>query len=87
MESRAKKDGKVLVTGIWTLSADGKNLNDHFTSSKPNGETSSVEYVYERRSGGTGFVGDRVSTTEHCSISSSHRVSGSNQLANLSQGQ
>jgi len=59
-----KKDGKVLVTGLWTLSADGKNLNDHFTSSKPNGETSSVDYVYERRSGGTGFVGDWVSTTE-----------------------
>jgi len=59
-----KKNGKVLATGLWTLSADGKTLKDHFTSSRPTGETTSLDYVYERRGGGTGLVGDWVSTSE-----------------------
>src|SRR5215472_202089 len=27
-----KKDGKVLVTGVWTLSKDGSTLNDHYSA-------------------------------------------------------
>ncbi len=59
-----KKDGKVLVTGIWTLSDDGRKLNDHYSSVRPNGGTTSLDYVYERRGDGDGFAGDWVSTSE-----------------------
>lgn len=59
-----KKDGKVIVTGIWTLSKDGAKLNDHFTAMQPNGGTTSLDYVYERKGDGQGFAGDWVSTTE-----------------------
>src|SRR6185437_14957913 len=41
-----KKDGKVLVTGVWTLSKDGSTLNDHFTAARPNGDSTSLDYVY-----------------------------------------
>jgi hypothetical protein len=59
-----KKDGKVLVTGVWTLSSDATTLTDHFTSVRPNGETHSRDYIYARHGSGTGFVGDWISTTE-----------------------
>lgn len=58
------KDGKVIVTGIWTLSKDGKTLTDHFTAERPSGGTTSLDYVYERRGNGRQFAGDWVSTTE-----------------------
>lgn len=59
-----KKDGKVLVTGVWTLSKDGSTLNDHFTAARPDGSLSSVDYVYRRTDGGPGFVGTWVSVSE-----------------------
>ena len=59
-----KKEGKMLVTGVWTLSKDGSTLNDHFTSVRPNGETSTRDYVYKRTGGGSGFVGDWVSSSD-----------------------
>ena len=59
-----KKDGKVLVTGVWTLSEDGSTLNDHFTAQRANGELTSLDYVYKRRGGGSGFVGTWVSSSE-----------------------
>jgi len=59
-----KKDGKVMVTGVWTLSKDGSTLNDHFTAVQPGGNTTSVEYVYKREGGGSGFAGTWVSSSE-----------------------
>jgi hypothetical protein len=59
-----KKDGKVLVTGVWTLSKDGSTLNDHFTAARPNGDSTSLDYVYKRTGGGSGFVGTWVSSSE-----------------------
>lgn len=59
-----KKDGKVIVTGIWTLSKDGGKLTDHFTAVRPNGGTTSLDYIYERKGNGQHFAGDWVSTTE-----------------------
>ena len=59
-----KKDGKVLVTGIWTLSNDGSHLADHFTATRRNGDSSTMDYVYERQGGGSGFVGTWVSVRE-----------------------
>jgi hypothetical protein len=59
-----KKDGKVLVTGVWTLSGDGTTLNDHFTAARPNGDSTSLDYVYKRTGGGSGFAGTWVSSSE-----------------------
>jgi hypothetical protein len=57
-----KKDGKVRIRGIWTLSKDGNTLHDDFTYFSANGETHLV-YVYQRRGDGSGFAGDWVSTS------------------------
>jgi hypothetical protein len=58
-----KKNGKVQIVGIWTLSKDGKRLHDDFTYFPDNGKTVHLVYVYERRGTGSGFAGDWVSTT------------------------
>jgi hypothetical protein len=58
-----KKNGKVQIAGIWTLSKDGKTLHDDFTYFPDNGKTVHLVYVYERRGTGSGFAGDWVSTT------------------------
>ncbi len=59
-----KKGGHTLVTGIWTLSQDGKTLSDHFTANRPDGSTFRVDYVYKRTTAGSGFAGTWVSTSE-----------------------
>lgn len=59
-----KKDGRTLVTGIWKLSEDGKTLADHFTQNRPDGSAFSVDYVYTRTTGGSGFPGTWESTSE-----------------------
>lgn len=59
-----KKNGKVQIRGIWTLSKDGNTLHDDFTYIADNGKTTHLVYVYERRGGGQGFAGDWVSTAE-----------------------
>jgi hypothetical protein len=58
-----KKNGKVQIAGIWTLSKDGKTLHDDFTYFPDNGKTVHLVYVYGRRGTGSGFAGDWVSTT------------------------
>jgi hypothetical protein len=59
-----KKNGRMLVMGDWTLSQDANTLRDHFTANRPNGATSSVDYVYKRTAAGSGFVGTWLSTSE-----------------------
>jgi len=59
-----KKDGRTLVTGIWKLSEDGQTLSDAFTANRPNGSTFSLDYVYKRTAGSTGFPGTWESTSE-----------------------
>jgi hypothetical protein len=58
-----KKNGKVQIVGIWTLSKDGNTLHDDFTYYPDNGKPVHLVYVYERRGTGSGFAGDWVSTT------------------------
>jgi hypothetical protein len=58
-----KKDGKVQIRGIWTLSQDGSTLHDDFTYFPENGKTVHLVYVYERKGTGSGFAGDWVSTS------------------------
>jgi len=64
-----QRGGQTFVTGIWTLSQDGKTLSDHFTANRPDGSTFRMDYVYKRTTPGSGFVGTWVSTSEpHSSI-------------------
>jgi hypothetical protein len=59
-----RKYGKALVTGVWTLSRDGSTLNDHFTASRANEASTSMDYVYRRKGGASGFVGTWISSSE-----------------------
>ena len=63
-----KMKGRTLLTAYWTLSEDGKTLNDAFTQylpdgttlfsqSLPDGSTLFLPYVYERTAGNSGFLG------------------------------
>jgi len=63
-----KMKGRTLLTADWTLSEDGKTLNDAFTQylpdgltlfsqPLPNGSTLFLPYVYERTAGDSGFSG------------------------------
>jgi hypothetical protein len=67
-EVTRKMKGRTLLTAHWTLSEDGKSLNDAFTQylpdgmtlfsqPLPNGSTLFLPYVYERTLGNTGFLG------------------------------
>lgn len=55
---------RTLITAIWKLSEDGKTLSDGFTSSHPDGSTFTVNYVYERKTGSSGFPGTWESVSE-----------------------
>jgi hypothetical protein len=60
-----KKEGRVLLTAHWKLSQDGKTLKDNYTEFAPNGSPSTVDYVYARTAGTSGFAGswDNVNET------------------------
>ena len=59
-----KRDGRTLLTGIWKLSADSGTMTDSYTANRPDGSKSSVEYVYKRKSGNSGFAGTWESISE-----------------------
>jgi hypothetical protein len=59
-----KKDGRMLLTANWKLSKDGNTLTDNYNEISPSGSASTVDYVYQRKGGGSGFAGTWVSTSE-----------------------
>jgi hypothetical protein len=60
-----KMKGRTLLTGYWTLSEDGKTLNDAYTEYAPDGSKSLfLPYVYERTAGRSGFPGTWDSESE-----------------------
>ncbi|MGA8442955.1 MAG: hypothetical protein WB762_15835 [Candidatus Sulfotelmatobacter sp.] len=59
-----KRDGRMQVSAIWSLSEDGSTLTDHFTGFNANGSTYNLNYVYKRKARGSGFAGEWVSTSE-----------------------
>jgi hypothetical protein len=58
-----KMKGRTLLTAYWTLSEDGKTLNDAYTEYAADGSPTSVPYVYERTAGSSGFPGTGFSGT------------------------
>jgi hypothetical protein len=58
-----KMDGRKLLTANWKLSKDSNMLTDNFTQISPNGSTTTVDYVYQRKGQGSGFAGTWVSTS------------------------
>ena len=64
-----KRDGRTLVMGIWTLSADGKSLDDDFTAYQRDGSTTKLHYVYGRTAGSSGFTGTWDSMTAEVNAS------------------
>lgn len=59
-----KKEGRTLLTGLWKLSEDGKILRDHYTEYGADGSAHSIDYVYTRMAGGSGFIGTWETTTD-----------------------
>ena len=59
-----KQDGRTIVTADWKLSEDGRTLRDAFTSLQDDGASVTVDYLYRRISGTSGFAGTWESTTK-----------------------
>jgi hypothetical protein len=61
---RKKKDGGLLLKATWKLSEDGSTLTDYFREFEADGSTLSMDYVYQRTGGGSGFAADWQSIKE-----------------------
>lgn len=59
-----KQSGKTIVSAHWKLAPDAQTLRDSFTSLQPDGSNVTVEYLYKRMAGTTGFAGVWESTTK-----------------------
>jgi hypothetical protein len=59
-----KQDGHVTISAKWKVSEDGRTLRDAFTGVQPDGSSATIDYVYRRTSGRSGFVGAWESTTQ-----------------------
>jgi hypothetical protein len=69
-----KKDGRLLLKATWKLSKDGGTLTDYFRGFESDGSTLSVDYVYQRTGGGSGFAADWQSIKETMNSPYSIRV-------------
>ncbi len=59
-----KQGDKLMLRATWKLSADGSTLTDYYREFEPNGSTLSLDYVYQRTGGGSGFAADWQSIKE-----------------------
>jgi hypothetical protein len=59
-----KKDGRLLLRGTWKLSKDGSTLTDYYREFGSDGSMLSMDYVYQRNGGGSGFAADWKSIKE-----------------------
>ena len=59
-----KQDGRLLIKATWKLSKDGRTLTDYFLGFESDGSTLSMDYVYRRTGGGSGFAADWQSIKE-----------------------
>lgn len=59
-----KKGNRVLIKATWKLSKDGSTLTDYYRGFESDGSTMSMDYIYQRNGGGSGFAADWQSTKE-----------------------
>ena len=59
-----KKDGRLMLRATWKLSAHGNTLTDYYREFESDGSTLSLDYVYRRTGGGSGFAADWQSIKE-----------------------
>jgi hypothetical protein len=59
-----KKDGRLRLRATWKLSGDGNTLTDYYREFESDGSTLSLDYVYQRTGGGSGFAADWQSIKE-----------------------
>ena len=60
-----KKDGRLLLRATWKLSKDQSTLTDYYREFEADGETHSMDYVYQRTGhSGSGFAADWQSIKE-----------------------
>jgi hypothetical protein len=59
-----KKDGRLMLRATWKLSGDGRTLTDYYREFESDGSTLSLDYVYQRTGGGSGFAADWQSVKE-----------------------
>jgi hypothetical protein len=59
-----KRGGQLLLKATWKLSKDGSTLTDYYREFESDGSTLSVDYVYQRTGGGSGFAADWQSIKE-----------------------
>jgi hypothetical protein len=59
-----KKDGRLLLRATWKLSKDGGTLTDYFREFGSDGSLFSMDYVYQRTGGGSGFTANWRSIKE-----------------------
>jgi hypothetical protein len=59
-----KKGGRRQLKATWKLSQDGSTLTDYYREFEPDGSTVSLDYVYQRTGGGSGFAADWQSIKE-----------------------
>ena len=51
-----KSGSRLLLEATWKLSSDGAQLTDYYREREADGSTFSVDYVYQRIGGGSGFA-------------------------------
>jgi hypothetical protein len=61
---KRKNGSRLLLNATWKLSSDEITLTDYYREFKSDGFTESVDYVYQRTGGGSGFVADWQSIKE-----------------------
>jgi hypothetical protein len=61
---KRKKDGRLQINATWKLSNDGGTLTDYFRQFESDGSTTSIDYVYHRTGGGSGFAAEWQSIKE-----------------------
>jgi len=59
-----KKNGRMQISAIWTLSPDGHSLRDHFTGYPSKGSSFTIHYIYTPIGGASGFAAVWDSTSE-----------------------
>lgn len=61
---KRKMGSRLLLNATWKLSSDGSTLTDYYRQFESDGSTTSIDYVYQRSGGGSGFAADWQSIKE-----------------------